>query len=211
MEFIRKKKEYDKGTLSAKDLQKDPFKQFEGWLLEAEKEGVLEPYAMQIATASANGIPSIRTVLLRAFDGMGLIFFTSYESRKARELSEQPYASALFLWKDLERQIIVEGICEKISPELSDAYFNQRKRESQITAWTSHQDRPIPSRDFLEEQYQITESHYRGKTIPRPLYWGGYRLIPQRFEFWQGRKFRLHDRFEYVREGDNWLTRRLSP
>lgn len=211
MEFIRKKKEYDKGTLSSKDLLKDPFKQFGAWLHDAEKEGLLEPYAMQLATCSAQGIPSLRTVLLRAFDDSGLIFFTNYESRKARELTEMPFAASLFLWKDLERQVIIEGRCEKISPELSDAYFNQRRRESQITAWTSHQDRPIPSRDFLEEQYQITESHYRGKTIPRPIYWGGYRLIPQRFEFWQGRKFRLHDRFEYTLEDHNWLTRRLSP
>lgn len=212
MEFMDKKKEYDKGSLDAADLHKNPFTQFSHWLHDAERAGLLEPCAMQLATTSSAGIPSIRSVLLRAFDEpSGLFFFTSYESRKAAELAAQPYASALFLWKDLERQVIIEGVCEKTSPELSDEYFNQRKRESQITAWSSHQDRPIPSRDFLEEQYQITESHYRGRPIPRPHYWGGFQLIPHRFEFWQGRKFRLHDRFEYTKEDGNWITRRLSP
>lgn len=211
MDFIKRKGEYERGILSRKDLHLDPFKQFDFWLQEAEKEGLLEPYAMQVATAGKAGIPSLRTVLLRAFDNEGFLFFTNYDSKKGRELLEQPQSAALFLWKELERQVVIEGRSEKLESSLSDEYFKQRKRESQITAWASKQDRPIPSRDFLEEQYQITESNYRGKPITRPPFWGGFRLIPTRFEFWQGRKFRLHDRFEYRKEGKSWTISRLSP
>lgn len=211
MEFIKIGKEYLKGTLDREELDCNPFLQATQWFHEAVKERVADPYAMTLATASEQGKPSARTVLLRGMDETGFIFFTHYLSRKGKELDGMPYATLLFLWKELERQLIIEGSCEKIDPSLSDEYFAQRRRASQISAWASEQDAPILSRDVLEERYQLSELKYRDKKVPRPSYWGGYRVVPSRFEFWQGRQMRLHDRFEYVLEGSGWKINRLCP
>lgn len=203
--------DYKKGELSRKDLDLDPFKQFQKWMTDAEKASIIEPYAFTLSTANGNARPSSRTVLLRAFDIAGLIFFTNYNSRKAREIEENHQVSALFLWKELERQVIIEGNCQKLSPELSEKYFSKRPRKSQIAAWSSSQDQPIASRDALEEQYQMTELKFRNKEIPKPPFWGGFLIIPERYEFWTGRESRLHDRFEYKKESDLWVITRLCP
>lgn len=211
MEFFRSKKEYLKGTLDEADLDSNPFTQAKLWLQDAEKANAADPFAMTLATASKDGKPSARTVLLKGCDGEGFFFFTHYFSRKARELETQPFATLVFLWKELERQLIIEGSCAKIDPSLSDRYFSERSRPSQVSAWASRQDDPIPSRDALEERYQICELDYRNKPIPRPPSWGGYKLVPSRFEFWQGREMRLHDRFQYTFDHGSWKVSRLCP
>lgn len=203
--------EYEKGELSKKDLNPDPFKQFRNWITDAEKAKIPEPYAFTLSTANGNASPSSRTVLLKGYDSVGLLFFTNYESRKGKEIEENPRVSALFYWSQLERQLLVEGKCQKLSQDLSSEYFKKRPRKAQITAWSSKQDQPIASRDALEEQYQMVELKFRGKEIPLPPYWGGYLIIPERFEFWTGRANRLHDRFEYKKENDQWVINRLSP
>lgn len=203
--------EYTKGELSRKDLDLDPFQQFKKWMTEAEKASLPEPYAFTLSTANRSARPSSRTILLRAYDNIGLIFFTNYKSRKAREIDENPQVSALFLWKELERQVIIEGKCQKLSEVLSEEYFSKRPRKSQIAAWSSKQDQPIASRDALEEQYQMVELEFRNKKIPKPPSWGGYIIIPDRYEFWTGRESRLHDRFEYKKDAGLWVITRLSP
>lgn len=203
--------EYNKAELSKEDLDPNPFTQFQYWLHDAEKAQLVEPYAFILSTANGDATPSSRTILLKQFDTAGLIFFTNYKSRKAREIEDNPQVSALFLWKELERQVTIEGHCQKISPELSNEYFKKRPRKAQITAWSSKQDKPVSSRDTLEEQYQMAELEFRGKEILRPDFWGGYLIVPERFEFWTGRENRLHDRFEYTKDNTHWKITRLSP
>ena len=166
---------------------------------------------MQLATATKEGKPSCRTVLLKQFGPKGLVFFSNYESRKGRELKENPRAFALFLWKEMERQVAIEGPIEKISREESEKYFRSRPRGAQIGATASRQGRVIPSRAYLDEEFRKVEEDFADKQLPLPLFWGGYRLIPERFEFWQGRQNRQHDRFHYLIKGGNWRIERLSP
>lgn len=205
------RKEYHNKPLDIKDVCSDPFEQFNLWFTEAQQAQVIEPNAMILATASAEAIPSARTVLLKQVD-WGFLFFTNYGSRKAHELMENPRASLIFLWKELERQAIIEGHVEKASREESIEYFKKRPRKSQLGAWASNQDKILSSRQELEKAYREIEYSFENKEIPTPHYWGGFRVIPHRFEFWQGRENRLHDRLCYTQKEEGiWQIDRLSP
>ncbi len=202
-------KEYRKYTLSLDDLDPDPFRQFTAWFEDARKFDP-EPNAMALATSTLSGVPSSRMVLLKGFDERGFLFFTNSTSRKGQEISENPLASLTFYWKELERQIIAEGSVTKISAEESDQYFATRSRQSQSGAWASQQDASLSSRDKLIERVNRVEEKYKGVDIPRPPHWEGYRMAPIRFEFWQGRENRLHDRFAYQLT-THWHITRLNP
>jgi pyridoxamine 5'-phosphate oxidase len=209
LKYLRR--EYTSLALNAKDLNSNPFKQFDQWLQEAHKAQILEPNAMILATATQDGKPSSRTVLLKKFDQQGLVFFTNEKSRKAREIEDNPQGSVTFLWLAMARQVNIEGKIEKIPFEETQAYFATRPRGSQLGAWASHQGEVIASRQALESAYKKADKHYQQQVIPAPPYWAGYRITPKRFEFWQGRENRLHDRFEYCFEHLQWHIQRLSP
>jgi pyridoxamine 5'-phosphate oxidase len=185
------RKEYRLKSLNLNDLNSDPFLQFYVWFTEAEQAQVLELNVMALATASVEGRPSCRIVLLKQMDARGFSFFTNYDSRKGQELARNPFACATFYWHELERQVIIEGETEKLTHQESETYFASRPRGSQLGAWASHQDQILMSREELEEAYHHFEKMYAGKTIPKPPYWGGYRLLPTSFEFWQGRANRF--------------------
>lgn len=205
------RKDYSLSGLLEKDLAKDPFRQFEKWFQEAEAAKLPEPNAMICSTATKEGVPSSRIVLLKGLDGRGFVFFTNYESRKGRELAQNPRASLLFPWFPLERQVIIEGSIAKITREESDAYFHRRPRASQLAAWASAQSSPIPNRSVLEEAMKAVEQKYFGEDVPLPPSWGGYRINPETVEFWQGRRSRLHDRLRYRRNAEGWTVERYSP
>jgi pyridoxamine 5'-phosphate oxidase len=198
-------------ALRRRDLHPDPMAQFTFWLGDAEAAGVPLPNAMGLATADAEGRPSVRHVLLRGVDD-GFVFFTNYESRKGRQLSENPHAGLVFLWKALERQVNVTGTVARVSAEESEAYFRTRPREARIGAWASPQSRVLASREELDARVGEIEDRYPDE-IPLPPFWGGYRVTPDSIEFWQGRIHRLHDRFRYSRDagGGDWRVERLSP
>lgn len=195
--------------LDADQLNPDPFVQFRAWLADAEAAGVPLPNAMALATATFEGTPSVRHVLLRAIDS-GFVFNTNKDSVKGRALSENPKAALTFLWKELDRQVVVLGSVQDVSAEETDAYFASRPREAQIGAWASRQSEVISGREELEAQVAIFEARYPD-VVPRPPQWGGYRVIPDSIEFWQGRRFRLHDRFRYSRRDQGWTIERLAP
>jgi len=192
-------------------IDKNPFKQFSKWFNQAADSEIIEPTAMMVATANKKGIPSLRTVLLKAFDLEGFIFFTNYKSGKGKELSENPFAEILFLWKELERQVRISGKAEKIPKKQSEDYFKTRPYESKIGAWASEQSSIISSREFLDQKFKEYLQKYPDNNVPMPEYWGGFKLFPHKFEFWQGRKHRLHDRICYIRNRDRWEIERLSP
>ena len=209
-----KRVSYTKGELRRADLAAEPLSQFQGWFAEAEQSGgVREPYALSLATASAQGRPSVRTVLLRGADERGLVFYTNYESHKGHDLSANPQAELLFFWPDLERQVRVYGPVSRVSQQDSDSYFHQRPRDSQLAAHASDpQSAPVADRQALEARFTALEEKYpEGMMIPKPDFWGGYRLTPQEWEFWQGRPNRMHDRFTYTRAGESWNIERLMP
>ena len=197
-------------ALDAADLDPDPMVQFATWLRAALDARLAFPNAMTLATASADGTPSARTVLLKGIDATGFVFFTNYESVKARQLDENPRAALLFYWFQLERQVRVIGMAERISDEDSDAYFASRPRGSQLGAWASRQSEVLSDRRVLEERIAELDARY-GDVVPRPPFWGGYRVVPEEVEFWQGRSDRLHDRHRYRRIRDAWIKERLSP
>lgn len=206
------RKDYTMSGLLEKDLARDPFRQFDKWFQEAEAAKLVEPNAMTLATASRDGRPSARTVLLKGVDGRGFVFYTNYESRKGRDLAENPRASLLLPWIGLERQVIIEGPLAKLSREESAAYFHSRPRASQLGAWVSQQSSIITGRAVLEDAMKALEKKHAGAEIPLPPAWGGYRLAPESVEFWQGRRSRLHDRLRYRREaGGEWIVERLAP
>ena len=192
------------------DLDPDPVNQFGRWFEGALASGIKLPEAMVLSTASRDAQPSSRVVLLKSFDKDGLVFFTNYDSRKSAELRSNPKASLLFYWPALDRQIRIEGSTEDVSDAESDAYFASRPRGSQIGAWASQQSDVIPDRATLERQAAEYERKYP-KVVPRPPNWGGFRLRPRAFEFWQNQADRLHDRFRYSRDGDRWILERLAP
>ena len=208
------RKDYDRGSLDLSDLDPDPVRQFALWFEVARAAGVLEPEAMTLATATPDGRPSARMVLLRGFDERGFVFFTNYESRKGIELNLNPYAALVFYWHALERQVRIEGSVTRTSDEESNAYFHSRPPSSRLGAWASDQSRVLPDRAILEEKMRRLEAAYPGGNIPRPPRWGGYRVHPAVVEFWQGRPSRLHDRFRYRRDPTDlgrWIIERLSP
>lgn len=198
-------------TLSEADLAETPFCQFDRWFSEAFDAALPEPEAMTLATSSADGAPSARIVLLKSFDERGFVFFTNYESRKSRELAANPRAALVFFWSRLERQIRIEGSIERITDSESDNYFSTRPRGSQLGAWVSEQSRSIPSRLVLEQQLEQLIREHDGADVPRPPFWGGWRVVPKSVEFWQGRADRLHDRLLYRRDRGAWTVERLSP
>ena len=189
----------------------DPIALFKKWYRDAAAAGTLLPEAMALATAARSGQPSVRMVLHRGFSKGGFVFFTNYNSRKAVEIRANPRAAFVFHWPQLERQVLAEGRVEKLSRAESDRYFKSRPLESRLGAWASPQSSEIPDRAFLEREYERVRAQYPGKTVPRPSFWGGFRLIPNRIEFWQGQPHRLHDRRSYVRKGRGWTTSLLAP
>lgn len=205
------RKDYSLAGLLEKDLAKDPFRQFDKWFQEAEAAKLHEPNAMSLATATRDGRPSARTVLLKGLDGRGFVFFSNYESRKGRELDANPQATLLFPWLALERQVIIEGPLAKVPREESETYFHSRPRASQLSAWVSQQSAIISDRSVLEDSMKLLEAKYAGREVPLPPHWGGWRLAPETVEFWQGRRSRLHDRLRYRRGKDGWTIERLAP
>lgn len=211
MQLQERRKEYDRGGLNEADLDRDPITQFTTWMTQAIDAKLLEPYAMTLATCTPDGWPSARIVLLRGVSAEGFTFFTSYDGRKADELALNPRAALVFYWAELERQVRVEGTIEKTTAEISDAYHRNRPRGSQLAAWASNQSAVLPSRQALEQVWAELEARYQGVEVPRPPFWGGYRLVPSSIEFWQGRPSRMHDRLRYRRIETAWVIERLSP
>ncbi|OKL41558.1 pyridoxamine 5'-phosphate oxidase [Pontibacter flavimaris] len=203
---------YMKHALTEDSVSGKPLHQFQGWLQEAIEAQVEEPTALVLSTVNAAGRPAARVVLLKGVDEQGLSFYTNYTSRKGRELEENPYAAATFFWPALERQVRVEGKVVKVHPEESDTYFHSRPKGSQIGAWASPQSQEIPSRMVLEQrERELKEQYAATDFVPRPEHWGGYRLVPDYVEFWQGRPSRLHDRIVYELENGLWQIKRLAP
>ncbi|HMU44808.1 MAG TPA: pyridoxamine 5'-phosphate oxidase [Chitinophagaceae bacterium] len=206
------RKNYSMKKLSEKKADTDPFIQFAKWWKQAVKAEIDEANAMTLATASSDGMPSARIVLLKDFDERGFSFFTNYQSFKGRELSENPKACLIFFWKELERQVRITGLVEKLDGKMSDDYFNSRPEESRIGAITSPQSQVIKSREWLDDTFKKNKEKYKDKKIKRPQHWGGYLVKPVIFEFWQGRPNRLHDRLQYALQDDgSWKIERLAP
>jgi len=212
MDIAEMRHEYTRGELRREELRIDPFEQFTLWFEDAARGAILEPNAMSLATASRAGRPSLRTVLLKSFDARGFVFFTNLESRKGREIAENPQVGLLFPWLALERQVVINGQAEKVSPAETQAYFVTRPLGSQLAAWASPQSGIITSRNALETKWEEVRRKFADVQVPLPPFWGGYRVIPDELEFWQGRANRLHDRFRYRRQGGNsWLIEQLAP
>ena len=205
----RLRKEYTRSGLEETDP--DPVEQFRRWFDETLAAGLHEPNAMILATATPDGRPSARVVLLKGFDERGFVFYTNYEGRKGEELETNPCCALVFYWGELERQVRVEGRASRVPERESDEYFGSRPRGSQLGAWASEQSRPVGGREVLEERLRGLEAEYEGREVPRPPFWGGYRVEPEAVEFWQGRENRLHDRLVYRRSGRGWGRERLQP
>jgi pyridoxamine 5'-phosphate oxidase len=205
-------REYGHKGLVEQKVPDNPYLLFKNWFQEALKAKALDPTAMTLATVTPSGRPAVRTVLLKEFSSEGFIFYTNYESQKGTELSKKPVASLLFYWPALVLQVRVDGKVVRVSAKESDDYFNSRPRGSQLSAWASRQSRVVPSREFLEAEMKRLEERFRGKTVTRPPYWGGFRVITDRIEFWNGRPNRLHDRLRYSKTArGQWRIERLSP
>ncbi|MET4694334.1 pyridoxamine 5'-phosphate oxidase [Endozoicomonas lisbonensis] len=212
MDISNLRENYTQAGLIKEDLSSDPVEQFTLWFQQAQEAQLPEPNAMSIATATADGVPSLRTVLLKYFDQSGFVFFTNYSSNKSREIAENPHVALMFPWVTLERQVIIKGTAEKISKAESLKYFTSRPHGSQLGAWVSHQSSVITGRKLLEQKLDEMKRKFKEGKVPLPDFWGGYRVVPQTVEFWQGRPNRLHDRFQYTRTNDTrWSIERLAP
>ncbi|KJH71852.1 pyridoxamine 5'-phosphate oxidase [Aliterella atlantica] len=206
------RKDYTKQGLRETDLYPDPVQQFKKWFEQALAAQLPEPNAMTIATATKDGKPTARMVLLKDFDDRGFVFYTNYESHKGQQLTENPQAALVFWWAELERQVRIEGQVTQVSAQESDEYFHSRPFNSQLGAWVSNQSQEIASYEVLEQRLAQLQAKYAEQVIPRPAHWGGYRVIPREIEFWQGRPSRLHDRLLYLQQSNrSWLVKRLSP
>jgi pyridoxamine 5'-phosphate oxidase len=212
MDIAEIRREYGQGELTRRDLNSDPILQFDSWFKQAQQSDMKDPSAMSLATADATGEVSIRTVLLKIYDQQGFVFFTNYESAKARQISENPRVALLFPWLNLDRQVKIRGRASRISTQESLKYFITRPRGSQLGAWVSQQSSVISSRAFLLGKLQEIKQRFAEGDISLPEFWGGYRVVPDSIEFWQGQPDRLHDRFRYQRQNDNsWEIERLAP
>jgi pyridoxamine 5'-phosphate oxidase len=207
------RRDYTQFGMLETDVDRDPLRQFQDWFDTSIAANIIEPNAMTLATVTPDGKPDARIVLLKGLDARGFIFYTNFLSRKGKELEVNPQATLVFLWAELERQVRVEGVVERVSNEEADVYFHSRPLGSQLGAWASNQSEIISDRAYLEKRHEELAKEYADREIPRPSHWGGYRVIPDSIEFWQGRTSRLHDRLRYDREGDddNWILRRLAP
>jgi pyridoxamine 5'-phosphate oxidase len=202
---------YTKAGLTEADVDPDPFRQFEVWMSQALSSQLIEPNAMTLATVDGSGQPNARAVLLKGLDSSGFVFYTNYESRKSREIASNPSVCLLFYWAELERQVRVAGRAERVSEAESDAYFQSRPVGHQLGAWVSNQSTVIAGREVIEESLANVSKRFEPGPVPRPPHWGGFRVVPHGFEFWQGRANRLHDRLEYLVANGTWMIRRLSP
>lgn len=211
MDIATMRKEYTKAGLDRDDLEDNPFMQFDKWFKQAIEADILEPNAFDLATVNRDMQPRSRVVLLKYFDKEGFVFFTNYESRKGRDIAHNPKVSMLFPWLDLERQVKIEGQVKILDKKESLKYFLSRPKGSQLGAWVSKQSSIISTRKLLEQKMQEVKQRFKDGKVPIPDFWGGYKIIPTRFEFWQGRENRLHDRFEYAQDAQNWQIQRLSP
>ena len=209
--FLTRFKHHYTRKLSESQVKPDPLDQFSVWFDDASKAGFIDFTAMSLATSSKDGKPSVRMVLLKKFDEKGFEFFTNYESRKGKDMKENPVACILFYWDKLERQVRIEGKIEKVSKKESEDYFNTRPFKSRLGAWASHQSTVIESRSVVIKEFVKYLMKFGSKDIPLPPHWGGYRLIPEMYEFWQGRTNRLHDRIIYTKRNDKWEIKRLAP
>ncbi len=211
MDISNFRREYLRGGLSSSTLAKDPVQQFTDWFEQARKTDIADPTAMILATVDPSGRPSQRAVLLKYYDSSGYVFFTNYESRKAKEIATNSKVSLLFVWLELERQIMITGDAQKISTAESAKYFMSRPKDSQLAAWVSSQSHKLSSRQILMQKFSEMKRKIGEGKVPLPSFWGGYKVVPDEYEFWQGRKNRLHDRFHYIRQGNNWVIERLAP
>ena len=206
------RKDYRLQSLSEEDVDTNPIKQFEKWFQQALASGIEEPNAMTLATSTTDGKPSARIVLLKGIKDNGFVFFTNYESKKGKQIHDNPFAGIVFFWKELERQVTIQGEIKKVGEEESDEYFASRPLESRIGAWSSPQSQVIENREVLEKNVAYYSDKYQSQNIPRPSHWGGYILMPTLIEFWQGGAGRLHDRLQYSIDATNsWIIKRLAP
>lgn len=206
------RKLYQKHELLEEEIPQDPFDLFHTWLKAVEESREVEEInTMNLSTIGLDGFPKTRVVLLKEYDHEGFVFYTNYESEKGKAIENDPRVCLSFFWPSSERQVLIKGVAKKTSKEESETYFHSRPRGSQLGAWASQQSSVIPSRDFLVEKMEALEKEYEGKEIPKPVYWGGYKVIPSQFEFWQGRPSRLHDRIYYSKEDSGWKMDRLAP
>lgn len=210
-EIAHIRKDYKLRSLLETDISMDPMEQFSIWWKEAVSSDIEEVNAMTLATCNKQGVLSARIVLLKGYNAEGFIFFTNYNSDKGKDLKENPKAAMVFFWKELERQIRIEGNVEKITIKESEEYFSSRPKDSQIGAWSSPQSSVIENREVIEQNVETNIARFGDETIPRPPYWGGYIVKPERIEFWQGRENRLHDRILYTKSETNWIIQRLAP
>lgn len=205
------RKEYRLAALGEQDVDADPIVQFQRWFHEAQEAKVAEPNAMTLATCTPDAYPSARMVLLKGVDARGFVFFTDYRSRKGQELTDNPHAALVFWWHELERQVRIVGAVQRITRDESVEYFTSRPYGARVGAWVSHQSSVIADRASLDARVEEMMAKFRSGDVPLPDHWGGFRVLPEELEFWQGRESRLHDRIAYVRESGRWMRRRLSP
>lgn len=201
----------DSPFLSEKELALSPFVQFGRWYKNHLEAGIHIPENVSLATASTEGRVSVRTVLLKEYNEEGFVFFTNYKSKKGCQIESNPNVAMLFYWPESGRQVRIEGVAKKVTEEESVLYFHSRQRESQISAWASEQGSTVPGRSYLENRFELFSEKYKGNVVAKPEFWGGFRIIPDWFEFWQDGKHRLHDRISYSRKDNNWLIQRLAP